>query len=89
MATTTSPDGFATLQTLTLNFTGASYYVASSGSVGGSGISNDDSLFYTITSYKIGSSPAVPEAATWAMMVAGFGIVGFAMRRERQSVVFA
>lgn len=26
--------------------------------------------------------PAVPEAATWAMMIAGFGLVGFAARRR-------
>ena len=31
------------------------------------------------------SSPAaVPEAATWAMMISGFGAVGAAMRRRRQ-----
>lgn len=28
-------------------------------------------------------SGAVPEAATWAMMIAGFGLVGAAMRRRR------
>jgi len=27
----------------------------------------------------------VPEPATWAMMLLGFGAVGFAMRRERNS----
>ena len=33
---------------------------------------------------------AVPEPATWAMMIAGFGMVGFAMRRSRKvSVSFA
>jgi hypothetical protein len=31
------------------------------------------------------SADAVPEPATWAMMLAGFGLVGFAMRRRRQS----
>ena len=31
-------------------------------------------------------SAAVPEAATWAMMFAGFGAVGFASRRRRHSV---
>jgi hypothetical protein len=36
------------------------------------------------------ASPAVPEPATWAMMIAGFGMVGFAMRRSRKvSVVYA
>ncbi len=30
------------------------------------------------------SSSAVPEAATWAMMLGGFGMVGFAMRSRRR-----
>lgn len=28
------------------------------------------------------SDPSVPEPATWAMMIAGFGLVGVAMRRK-------
>lgn len=28
---------------------------------------------------------AVPEPATWAMMLGGFGVVGFAMRRRREA----
>jgi len=31
----------------------------------------------------------VPEPASWAMMMAGFGIVGYAMRRRRAVVRFA
>jgi len=31
----------------------------------------------------------VPEAATWSMMLAGFGALGFAMRRRRVAVSFA
>ena len=31
-----------------------------------------------------GGVPAVPEPATWAMMLLGFGATGFAMRRRRQ-----
>jgi hypothetical protein len=56
-----------------------------------------NTLFYKITIN--GTSPApgdsqytgqltatsVPEPATWAMMLAGFGLIGFAMRRKRQS----
>lgn len=36
-------------------------------------------------------SAAVPEASTWAMLIAGFGVVGFAMRRRntRTTVRFA
>lgn len=30
-------------------------------------------------------APGVPEPAAWAMMVSGFGLVGVAMRRPRQS----
>ena len=32
---------------------------------------------------------AVPEPATWAMMIGGFGLTGFAMRRRRTGVVAA
>jgi hypothetical protein len=30
--------------------------------------------------------PGIPEAGTWAMMIAGFGLVGTAMRRRRTAV---
>ena len=30
------------------------------------------------------SAAAVPEPVTWGMMLLGFGVVGFAMRRRRQ-----
>jgi hypothetical protein len=32
---------------------------------------------------------AVPEPATWAMLIAGFGMVGFALRRKRTGAVSA
>ncbi len=35
------------------------------------------------------SAAAVPEPATWAMMVGGFGLVGFAARRRRGNSVAA
>lgn len=34
-------------------------------------------------------TPAVPEAATWAMMIAGMGAVGMTMRRRNMSIRFA
>ena len=33
-------------------------------------------------------APGVPEAASWAMMLAGFGMIGLAMRRGRTAVSF-
>lgn len=41
---------------------------------------------YTVT---IAVSPAVPEPTTWAMMIAGFGMIGGAMRRRTTRVRFA
>ncbi len=33
--------------------------------------------------FDVGVGPAVPEPATWAMMIAGFGLAGAAMRRRQ------
>jgi hypothetical protein len=40
---------------------------------------------------NVGSAAAVPETATWGMMIAGFGMIGAAMRYRRRSakVTFA
>ena len=35
-------------------------------------------------SVSFASTPAVPEPGTWAMMLLGFGGIGFAMRRRRR-----
>jgi hypothetical protein len=37
----------------------------------------------------VGSPAAVPEPASWAMMIVGFGTVGAAMRRRKVSLTFA
>lgn len=34
--------------------------------------------------YTTGTPPAVPEPATWGMMLMGFGAAGYAMRKRRQ-----
>lgn len=35
------------------------------------------------------SAGAIPEPATWAMMIGGFGLVGGAMRRRKAAVTYA
>jgi len=44
-----------------------------------------------LVNYLNASVPAssVPEPASWAMMLTGFGAIGFAMRRRRTTVAFA
>jgi hypothetical protein len=43
----------------------------------------------TFGSSTPGPGPAVPEPASWAMMIAGFGLTGAAMRRRRSTAVAA
>ena len=51
---------------------------------------NNDSLFDNVRFGTLAAgTPAVPEPATWAMMVAGFGLAGGALRRRRAQVAFA
>lgn len=41
------------------------------------------------TRYGAGTLGAVPEPATWAMLITGFGLVGFSARRRRVTAVAA
>ena len=41
------------------------------------------------TAFSLTSGGAVPEPASWALMVGGFGLVGGAMRARRRTVAFA
>ncbi len=38
---------------------------------------------YTLTISNLDAVPGVPEPSTWAMMLLGFGAVGYRMRRRR------
>ena len=62
-----------TLQTGNL-LAGTTYRFQYSANMGSAGSLSGNGTFY----------PAVPEPATWAMMLLGFGGIGFAMRRRRQ-----
>lgn len=46
------------------------------------------SLFGFIDDFRIGPS-VVPEPASWAMLIAGFGLTGAAMRRHRVTAAIA
>lgn len=57
------------------------------------GSTHVNGLGETVPNYRItvgnGSLAAVPEPASWATMLAGFGLAGTAMRRRRATVRFA
>ena len=67
--------------TFTLN-TGVNYFAVATG------FDNTDFGLYALTiagpgtATRIGSTPAVPEPASWAMMLVGFGAVGYSLRRK-------
>ena len=49
---------------------------------GGAGYQNGPDEWWGIDNFAL-SAQAVPEPATWAMMIAGFGLAGAALRRQR------
>ncbi len=52
---------------------------------GGAGLDTFRTVYGASSSAVLYSvSPAVPEAATWGMMIAGFGVVGGVARRKRR-----
>ena len=46
-------------------------------------------LHFSIDTEGLTVTPGVPEPASWAMMIAGFGLLGMTMRRRRTAVSFA
>ena len=43
-------------------------------------LQNDQRINYA---FRYDDTPAIPEPATWAMLITGFGLTGFAMRRRK------
>jgi len=70
-ATDFIPASFSGLKTLTATASGTAHAVFGGVGVQGSSVYGDN---FTFT--------AVPEAATWTMMIAGFGLAGTALRRR-------
>jgi hypothetical protein len=69
-------DGSSTFTPVGYSFSGSSIFI----NVSGQDPRNGNSVF------NVGVA-AVPEPATWAMMMLGFGMVGYGLRRGRKSVV--
>lgn len=55
----------------------------------GTYVPRDIGLAFSLQGTAVEAPSAVPEPASWAMMMVGFGVVGGAMRRRRTSVHFA
>lgn len=91
----TSPDGAST----GIAYDGTNYYTSSVYSGRIQVFDNAGVFNHTLTlggsAYKLGEDlsvnyaavlPGVPEAATWVMIIAGFGLVGTALRRRQTAV---
>ncbi|WP_375403618.1 nidogen-like domain-containing protein [uncultured Sphingomonas sp.] len=57
--------------------------------VSGTNNGNPGQYLFAVRNGRIDPIPAVPEPASWAMMIVGFGAVGGAMRLRRTTVRFA
>ena len=44
-------------------------------------------LYFNVNGTHFGAVGAGPEPATWAMMLLGFGALGFQMRRQRKVLI--
>jgi hypothetical protein len=81
--TFTADDEFG-MQTANVGISGIlSFNLTTSGSAFGEDTVQLDNIVYSLDA----TGPAVPEPASWAMMIGGFGLVGGAMRRAKVSNV--
>lgn len=74
---TVGNDGFGIFLTQSGGFMGNVFYLGFDDQITGQDDNHDDLVIRATV------SQAVPEPATWAMMLMGFGVVGFSMRRRR------
>ena len=57
------------------------------GAAGVDFITLDDTMGFSNAALYTTGAPGVPEPATWAMMLLGFGAAGFAIRRRRRPAI--
>lgn len=77
------------ISNVTFNYTilgGTGRYLGASGMFAGVGTTDARMRPSLVSQMFQGTinAPAVPEPATWAMLIVGFGTVGFAMRRSQR-----
>lgn len=71
-----------TMHTLSLSGAGIAYAIFGARAPAGDG----NSIFADNITFTLGGGP-IPEPGTWAMLIAGFGVVGAAMRRRGRRLV--
>jgi len=84
----TSTGGFSHWIQLAYNYDSAPTLLFTSG-VSSYGTDNFVDYQDPLVSGSFGNVAGVPEPASWALMLGGFGLVGSAMRRRRVSLSFA
>lgn len=72
-------------QTVTLNYTATSALTAISFTQSSSTFNGNNDVLLDGISFQLAQGGGVPEPAAWAMMLAGFGLVGGAMRASRKN----
>ncbi|QNP43594.1 PEP-CTERM sorting domain-containing protein [Sphingomonas daechungensis] len=80
---TVGDDGFGIFLTdqQLAGYTGNVFYIGYDDQITNVDDNHDDMII------RVTVSPAVPEPATWAMMLLGFGAAGFVLRRRRRPVL--
>ena len=72
---------------------GWTHYVFALGTATGSDTitfrGRNDPAYNALTNVSVTQSAAVPEPASWALMLGGFGLVGGALRSRKSTVAFA
>lgn len=85
----TSTPGISQTSWLFTILGGTGRFAGASGSFNGTGLTDARTRPSLVSIDFAGNinAPAVPEPATWAMMILGFGTIGFAVRRRRRQLI--